>query len=124
MGKLSDIVTKFDNSRLVVTGIKSFVFDEMSAINADKEKYFPAMLFKPPVSNFFGRAMENKDWKIDFFLFDIWNVNSEDETRKIQDVWQELEDLSRAVVAHVAADRPTYVLVNPNNEPIITLGYP
>src|SRR3990167_2936234 len=124
MAKLTNIVKLFDDSRLVVAGLKSFVFDDMSAMNADREKDFPALLLKPPASSNASADMSMKDWKIDIFAFDIWNPNKDSETRKLQDVWQALEDLLRSVVKEVTKDRKQYGLVNPEKDPEFSYGYP
>ena len=122
MAKLVDIVTKFDQSRNVVTGIKTFVFDNFSAMNTDRGKDFPAMLFKPPSSNNATADASMKNWKIDFYIFDTYKPDESD-VRSLAKVWEELEDLARAVIKQVLLDR-TYGLTKPTNEPAYTLGYP
>ena len=124
MAKLTDIKTKFNTSRIAVGGINSYVFDNMGAINMEREKEFPAMLMKPPLSNFSAPDKSTKDWKIDFFLFDIWNLNSDNEVRTLEQVWESLEGKGMAVIADVLTDRPTYGMVSPSSEPKITYGYP
>ena len=126
MPKLSDIVTKFDTARKAVGGVNSFLFDAaISSMNADKEKEYPSMLFMPPFGNFSDADMTTKDYKIDFFLFDLWFPNSDGETRTQQDVWQALEDKAIAIVKLIDEDGPNYGLLNPTKEPVIVYSpYP
>ena len=124
MAKLTDIKNKFNTSRISVGGIPQYIFDNLSEINSDKQQDYPALLLKPPVSNYAAKDKSVKDWQIDFFLFDLWLPNGETELRTLEQVWEALEDKGMAIIADILSDRPTYGMVNMDTEPKITLGYP
>lgn len=119
--KLTDVVNDFKTASSAA-GLKQFDFDEMSSINQGKEDEFPRLLFKPPKGRNVKADLSEKDWEIDMFVFDVWKILTDDH-RSLQQVWQEMEDLGRKTLKEIMKDR-LYGFVSPNNEPLITYGYP
>lgn len=103
--KLTELETKFKES--YPAGIKTFLFDDMSQINADKETLYPLLLFKPPVGIYKDISsnckLASKEWGIDFFVFDTHNI-TETDSRKLTEVWEQLEDLGRETIEKLLDD--------------------
>ena len=103
--KLTELETKFKES--YPAGIRTFLFDDMSQINADKETLYPLLLFKPPVGIYKDISSNDKltfkEWGIDFFVFDTHNI-TETDSRKLTEVWEQLEDLGRETIEKLLDD--------------------
>lgn len=103
--KLTELETKFKES--YPSGIRTFLFDDMSQINADKETLYPLLLFKPPVGIYKDISSNDKltfkEWGIDFFVFDTHNI-TETDSRKLTEVWEQLEDLGRETIEKLLDD--------------------
>lgn len=103
--KLTELETKFKES--YPSGIRTFLFDDMSQINADKETLYPLLLFKPPVGIYKDISsnckLASKEWGIDFFVFDTHNI-TETDNRKLTEVWEQLEDLGRETIEKLLDD--------------------
>lgn len=103
--KLTELETKFKES--YPSGIRTFLLDDMSQINADKETLYPLLLFKPPVGIYKDISSNDKltfkEWGIDFFVFDTHNI-TETDNRKLTEVWEQLEDLGRETIKKLLDD--------------------
>ena len=103
--KLTELETKFKES--YPSGIKTFLLDDMSQINADKETLYPLLLFKPPVGTYKDISSNDKltfkEWGIDFFVFDV-HIITETDSRKLQEVWEQMEDLGRSTIKKLLED--------------------
>lgn len=103
--KLTELETKFKES--YPAGIRTFLFDDMSQINADKETLYPLLLFKPPVGIYKDISSNDKltfkEWGIDFFVFDIHNI-TETDNRNLAEVWEQMEDLGRSTIKKLLED--------------------
>jgi len=103
--KLTELETKFKES--YPSGIRTFLFDDMGQINADKETLYPLLLFKPPVGIYKDISSNDKltfkEWGIDFFVFDTHNI-TETDNRKLTEVWEQLEDLGRETIKKLLDD--------------------
>lgn len=103
--KLTELETKFKES--YPAGIKTFLLDDMSQINADKETLYPLLLFKPPVGIYKDISSNDKltfkEWGIDFFVFDIHNI-TETDNRNLAEVWEQMEDLGRSTIKKLLED--------------------
>lgn len=103
--KLTELETKFKES--YPSGIRTFLFDDMSQINADKETLYPLLLFKPPVGIYKDISSNDKltfkEWGIDFFVFDIHNI-TETDNRNLAEVWEQMEDLGRSTIKKLLED--------------------
>lgn len=103
--KLTELETKFKES--YPSGIRTFLLDDMSQINADKETLYPLLLFKPPVGTYKDISSNDKltfkEWGIDFFVFDIHNI-TETDNRNLAEVWEQMEDLGRSTIKKLLED--------------------
>lgn len=103
--KLTELETKFKES--YPSGIRTFLLDDMSQINADKETLYPLLLFKPPVGIYKDISSNDKltfkEWGIDFFVFDIHNI-TETDNRNLAEVWEQMEDLGRSTIKKLLED--------------------
>lgn len=103
--KLTELETKFKES--YPSGIRTFLFDDMSQINADKETLYPLLLFKPPVGIYKDISSNDKltfkEWGIDFFVFDTHNI-TETDNRNLAEVWEQMEDLGRSTIKKLLED--------------------
>jgi len=105
--KLTELETRFKES--YPSGIKTFLLDDMSQLNADKETMYPMLLFKPPVGIYkdipSNDKLTFKEWAIDFFVFDVHGI-TETDSRKLQEVWEQIEDLGRSTIKKFLDDNP------------------
>lgn len=71
MSTFKTIKDKFAASITVVTSLKTFIWDDLSAINENRAKTYPVLLLKFPETaeiEDYGKA--NKDTDIVFYIFD------------------------------------------------------
>ena len=72
----------------VVTDIKTFIFDDLSQIDANTDKIFKVLLMKPMTSEFDNRNLEHQFYNMDMFMFDL-----EDQNKTLEEQWSECQAL-------------------------------
>ena len=106
MGILLTIENKLKDAVETVIGIKKYVFDDLSTINADSTDEYPLLLFKPPTSKSPDRTLEYEIMNMDLFVFD---TNMSDDIHKWTEVYDVCHNLLHDVLKELFADT-TFVL--------------
>lgn len=72
-----------------ISGIKTFVYDDLSSMNIDRDKDYPVFLLKPITNSKLKTITEPyKHHRIDFFLFELFPQNA---YRTLTGIWDDLE---------------------------------
>lgn len=99
MAGIKDIKDFIEACVADVTEIETFVFDDLSAINTDRDKTYPVFLFKvPQLAKRREHRGANMDWKtyeVECFLFDKFH---QDDTRELAEVWEEMQLYGEQVI--------------------------
>lgn len=90
--KLDEFINEFRILANSQQELKTFVFDDISAINEKRTATFPLMLLNPPdsVIPVFNRSIKEDNYSIDFFIFGLF---FQDDTRSLEKVWSDLNDI-------------------------------
>lgn len=94
---VQELVDRFRSKANFNVDIKSFIFDDLSSINKDRNKGYPLILKKPPnsvITPFHEDANEPQweNYACEFYIFKPWK-KADKETSPLETVYRQLEDI-------------------------------
>lgn len=112
---ISDIKRKFEDTVNATPGIATFVFDDLSSINLNRDKDYPVFLLKPP-RKFKTNKPEDKGYS--FYRMDqyIFTPGSRDDNFTYDQAWSEVEPLAHAVIDAIDRQPPGNYAITGNTE--------
>ena len=110
---LTELVLKFQNIITPIANIETFVFDDLSAINENRNKHYPVFLFKPPNSNIPDWNKPYTIYSIEFFILDLHKQN---DTRELKEVWDANSLLAKEVINDIKEDTDNFAILGAVNE--------
>ena len=105
---LTDLKNTFQGIVDDIEGIKYFIFDDLSKVNADSKKDFPLLLVKPPSSESDTDILEYSFMDVDMFMF---APELSDDTMDWTEQYDECHALMLLTLRTLFAMQPTYQLV-------------
>lgn len=104
-----------------ISGLEQFVFDDMSAVDNDRDKPYPVFLLKPPTKEPDPNDRDYMIYQVDHFVFGL--MEDGDVVRDWARNWATLEALGKEVIDSINGVFPsgTYVLMDKN--PRVTYGH-
>lgn len=102
---VEELEIRFEEKANENSDIKLFVPDDLSAINLNKNKSYPLVLFKPPnsaISPFMENTNEGKyeNYVIKFYIFNLWTKEMK-ETKKLRASYREIERIAELYLQSV-----------------------
>jgi hypothetical protein len=112
MATLTAIIARFSDNVDASGTIKTFVFDDLTATNADRAKQYPLALLKPGFSTIDDvtkptGTMETHDLRL--YVMDTFHQLEQKQKSEVEK-WDELKAMGLALIRNVQ-DRSTYKLV-------------
>ena len=99
---LNDLVTKFRETANSQVGLETFIFGELSKVNTDRSKSYPALIMTPPDTTFtaFRVSPNNEDYVIILYFFDTYTT-AEEKLVTLEEKWSELNTLGEQFIRQI-----------------------
>lgn len=108
MSTVKSIKDRFEAITAIVTGIGSFMFDDISKVNTNQSKTWPLLLLKVPETATTDGKGFMKDWTGYELVFYILDTHFQDDTRELAEVWDELREYGEQVIIELKSQPSVY----------------
>lgn len=119
--ELGAVIDKFQAIVAANSDIETFVFDDLSRINEDRDKVYPVLLLNPPNSSIPNFSQFFETYSIDMYLFDSYQQEEQEDTPQ-EDKWEALKIIMWQVIDALRADQKNY-RISPETSVNIELGH-
>lgn len=113
MATLKDLADRIEAQVAATTGINSFVFDDLFAMNENRAKKYPTLLMKPPnsiIPDAHTLSGDYENYAIELYLFDLYH-QTERKSKGEAQKWTDLKGLGVTLVKAIS-DRVNYRYVD------------
>lgn len=102
---IEELNARFESVSISDTSIKQYLFDDLSSINATRQKGYPVILMKPPnsvitpfQSDYNEPLWEN--YKISFYIFNRWTTDDQ-KLKSLEAAYRELDGIADKYLRNV-----------------------
>ena len=113
MANIADLVGRFKTLVDAQAGIKTAVFDDLSALNQDRAKQYPVALMTPPdseVTELLSSTRQIERYTVDIWVYDEY-YQAEQKTTSLEAKWAEVKGELLTLIKSMHS--PTNYMIDP-----------
>ncbi len=125
MATLKDLSDQVEIAALAQDEVKKYIFDDLSAINAEREKdEWMMVLLKPPVAPTIPRArqeLEYTHYPLDMFLFDDLDEREKQDENTLLQAWSDQKVIGDRIISALRKLGNVYQLLDSATSPAVPI---